>query len=591
MPLAGTRRAILSAVLRLLFLALFAAVSAQAQPVPADSSATPADSSVAPEADPFANALASVRSGPFEPLAAPLTGVVWAAPDSVEAAIDDLVAMRQAGVRAVRTGLLPGRVLGAADRLGIAVAQELPIADLPAERLIASLPQAEARFARALDLARQHPSARLFILARGVDTSDLRARPYFERLSALARERGPEGTRTAYLTRFVDDDRAADAVDLVLLDARGTDPLALLRRWRARHDTPVGLGAWGMGVAPGREGGWRRAGTEAHQARTAERTLDALLTMDAPPEAAFLSRWRDREERGVRAEVAGLRYGLQDAEGVRRPAMSVASGVFTGRQRVFAFDAGDASRARGSGLLVLLGWALALGLGALLAASPRLGGLVPQYFGRRDLYREAIQKGYGLSGGVTAGLAAFLSLAVGLVLATVVRAFGATDALAVATAGWEADAQSRLADLLGSAALLGLLLAVVYAAWLLFNVVWVGILAGRRRRLRTVQALSLVVWTRWPWLLLLIGAMAVASLSGPAAGPWAATLLVLALVIESIAAYRTMVDLTYVGAVSPARALGIGFAFPFLLLLIAAVAFLISAGAELGFLWHLAVRS
>ena len=583
-------------MLRLLFLALLLAVSARAQPAPtppADSAAAPprADSTAAPEADPFARAVSAIQAGPYAPLAPALAGVVWDAPDSTEAAIQDLVAMRQAGVRSVRTGLLPDAVLGAADRLGIAVAQELPFADLPAERLLAALPEAERLLAEALALAGRHPSARLFILARGVDTSDPRARPYFERLTALARERGPEGTRTAYLTRFVDDDRAAQTVDLVLLDARGMDPLALMRRWRARHETPVGLGAWGMGVVPGREGGWRRAGTEAHQGRTAERTLDAFLNMDAPPEVAFLSRWRDREERGARAEVAGLRYGLQDAEGLRRPAMEVASGVFTGRQRVFAFDAGAPARARGSGLLVLLGWTLALGLGTLLAVSPRLGGLVPQYFGRRDLYREAIQKGYGLSGAVTVGLATFLALAVGLVLATVLRAFGATDALAVATSGWEADAQSRLVSLVGSPALLGALLAVLYGAWLLFNVVWVGTLAGRRRRMRTVQALSLVVWTRWPWLLLLIGAMAVASLPGAASGPWAATLLVLALVVETIAAYRTMVDLTYVGAVSAARALGLGFAVPFLLILAGSIVFLVSAGAEIGFLWHLAVRS
>ena len=583
----------------LLFSLLLAATSAAQAPasgVPADTAAlaAPARAAALPDsaaqADPFARA-ARGPDGPYAPLAPALAGVVWAAPDSAVAAVADLVAMRQAGVRAVRTGLVPEAVLAAADRLGIAVAQELPFANLPAGPLARVLPEAERVLAEALDRARAHPSARLFILARGADTSDPAAVPFFERLTALARERGASGTRTAYLTRFVDDDVASGAVDLVLLDAREADPFAVLARWRARHEAPAGLGAWGAGVIPGREGGWRRAGTEAHQARTAEATLDALATARDAPEAAFYHAWRDADERDTRAAVAGLRYGLRAEDGSARPAFDVVSGWFTGRQRVFAFDAGPAQRSRGSGLVVLIGWGLVLGLGTLLATSPRLGGLVPQYFGRRDLYREAVQKGYGLSGGVTAGLAGLLALVVGLVGATVLRAVGATGALAVATSTWEAGAQARLAGLLESPALLGALLAGVYAAWLLFNVVWVGILAGRRRRLRTVQALSLVVWTRWWWVFLLLGAMLIASLPPEAAGPWAATLFVLALVVEAVAAYRTGVDLMYVSGAGAGRALGLGFAVPLVLALVGLGVLLANAGDEIGFLWHLAVRS
>lgn len=536
-------------------------------------------------------AAAAPATMPFAPLAEALAGVVWTPPDSLALAVEDLEAMRRAGIRAVRTGLVDDDILAAADRLGLSVAQTLPIADLPAAALMRIAPEAEALFTEALDRARPHPSARLFILARGVDTSDPRALPFFERMTALARERGAAGTRTAYLTRFVDDDQAASGVDLVLLDARGQDPFDLLRRWRATHETPVGLGAWGVGVAPGREGGWRRSGTLAHQARTVERVLNRFAVGDAPPEVAFLARWRDREERDARAAVADLRYGLIAEDGETRPALDVASGVFTGRQRVFAFDAGPPERARGSGLLVLFGWALALALGALLTASPRLGGLVPQYFGRRDLYREAVQKGYGLSGAVTATLAVLLALIVGVVGATILRAFGATDALAVATSGWEPESQRRITDLVGSPAILGMLIALLYAAWTLFNVVWVGVLAGKHRRLRSAQALSLVVWTRWPWLLLLLGAMLVSSLSPETAGPWAATLLVAAFVVETLAAYRTQVDLMFVGAVGPVRALAVGFGFPFVLVLVVGIAALIGAGDELGFLWHLAVRS
>ncbi|MEL6615743.1 MAG: hypothetical protein AAFQ43_08400, partial [Bacteroidota bacterium] len=262
-------------MLRLLPLLLaLASGAALAQSAPADSAAVQ-DSTAAPEA--------ARTATPFPPLAAPLAGVVWTAPDSLPLAVADLEAMRRAGIRAVRTELVEEGVLRAADRLGIAVAQTLPIADFPAPALSRLLPEAEALFTEALDRARPHASARLFILARGVDTSDPRAQPFFERLTALARERGAAGTRTAYLTRFVDDDCADAGVDLVLLDARGQDPFDLLRRWRATHDTPVGLGAWSAGVVPGREGGWRRSGTLAHQARTIETTLNRFATGDAPP--------------------------------------------------------------------------------------------------------------------------------------------------------------------------------------------------------------------------------------------------------------------------------------------------------------------
>lgn len=576
---------------RLLSLALLLAASAAAQPADTTRAPVPADTTAAVPSDPLAEALAAVPRGPHAPLAAPLAGVIWSVPETDGAAVEDLARMRQSGIRAVRTGLVSEAVLSAADRLGIAVAQELPVADVPASRLAARLAETEALFAEALDRARPHPSARLFILARGVDTSDRASRTFFERLDALAEARGAEGTRTAYLTRFVDDDRASGTVDLVLLDARGRDPFDLLARWRAQHETPVGLGAWGEGIVPGREGGWRRAGTEARQARAIERTLDRFLSMSAPPEVAFLARWRDREERGVRAEVADLRYGLLSEDGTERPALTVASGLFTGRQRVFAFDAGPPEAGPRSGLLVLIGWALVLGLGALITVSPRLSGLVPQYFGRRDLYREAVQKGYGLSTGTTVGLAALLALVVGLVGATVLRAFAATDALAVATASWEPDAQSRMVRLVGSPVVLGGLLAVLYSSWLLLNMTWVGILAGRRHRLRPAQAVSLVVWPRWPWLLLLIGAMLVASLSPGTAGGWAAVLLVAALVVEMLAAWRALVDLTYVGYVPQGKSLGLGFAIPFLVFLVGGVALLVTAGAEVGFLWHLAVRS
>ncbi|MGB3542484.1 MAG: hypothetical protein WBA11_06105, partial [Rubrivirga sp.] len=87
----------------------------------------------------------SVRIGPFPPIPSALAGVVWAAPDSTAAALEDLEAMRRVGVRQVRSGLVTDvRVLEAADRLGIAVWQDLPIKGLPASFLVRDAEEAEA---------------------------------------------------------------------------------------------------------------------------------------------------------------------------------------------------------------------------------------------------------------------------------------------------------------------------------------------------------------------------------------------------------------------------------------------------------------
>ena len=569
---------------------LAAAPPLAAQGLPADTAAL--GTAVPESAAPDSVAAPAPPARAFEPAPAALAGVLWAAPDSVERAVADLEAMHRAGIRAVRTALVEdAAILRAADRLGIALAQDLPVADLSTRALADTLDGTARLFADALARARRHPSARLFVLAQGVDTSDPRSRPYFERLTALARERGAPGTKTAYLTRFVESDRASQTVDLVLLDARGQDPFALLRRWRARHETPAGLGAYGEGVVPGREGGWREPGTLARQARSLETTLDALLTRPNPPAVAFLARWRDRDERGVRAAVANLRYGLLADDDTPRPAFAVAQGFFTGEQRVFAFDAGPRQDdARQTGGLVVFGWLLVLGLGALVAGSPRLSTLVPRYFSRRDLYREAVQKGYDLSTGVMAALAGVLALVAGAVGAAVVRALGHTDALAVAVSGLSPDAQQRTIDLAGSPFALVFVLATAYATWLLASVIWLGIISGRRR-LRPAQALALAVWPRWMWFGLLVLAMVLAATEGRMEGPFAAVVLALALTVETVASYRMLSDLSATIGVPTLRALGLGFAVPALVVLVGAAIAAAELSGAVGFLWHLATRS
>ena len=55
---------------------------------------------------------------------------------------------------------------------------------------------------------------------------------------------------------------------------------------------------------------------------------------------------------------------------------------------------------------------------------------------KRDLYREAVQRGFDLSAAGTAGLGLGLAFAVGVAGAAILRALGRTDALVAATASW-----------------------------------------------------------------------------------------------------------------------------------------------------------
>ena len=532
--------------------------------------------------------------GPFPPLAPALAGVVWDVPADTEAALDDLVAMRRAGVRAARTGLVADTlVLRAAGLLGVALWQDLPVEGLPAEFLRRRTGAVAEVLAEALDRARPYPAARHFGLARASDTSDPEARPYFEALTALARERGAAGTRTYFVSRFPESDRAAHTVDVVLLDARDADPVALLRRWRQNQETPAGLASLGVGVRPGQDGGWATVGTAAAQARALENAFTDLLTMADPPAAAFVYRWRDVTadvvERDQRAEVSGTRFGLLGPDDQPRPALDVARGFWTGTQRVFAFDAGPARGERRASPLLLLGWTLVLGLGVLYAGAPRLSGLAPRYFGRRDLYREAVQRGFDLSASETVGLAAVLALSVGVVGAAALRALARTDALVAATASWTVEGQGRLTSLLGHPMLLVAVVATAYAAWLLLVLIWLKAVNGRRR-LRPAQALSLAVWSRWAWIPLMVVSLVLGSIDAGLATVLAPALLAVGLLVEVVAGYRMMWDLHAVTYVPPARAVLLGFGVPFLLGVAGLVALAATSSDEMGFLWHLATR-
>lgn len=532
-------------------------------------------------------------------MASTLRGMVWQPPDSIDTALDDLLEMRQMGVRVIRTPVIADTLLlRAADLLGIAFYQDLPIANLPAPRLIDTLAFAERELMEMLRRAGRFRSARHFGLAQYVDTSDPQARSYFERLVELIRTQGPAGSEAYYLSRFPNDDLCDRTVDFVLLDARQADPVVLLRQWSRRHETPAGIGAFGAPLRPGKEGGWLEVGTPSSQARTLENGLGSILDEPNMPTALFIYRWRDAKGGGSglnqRARVEGVVFGLNGpvVYSLDRPALEVVRGFFTATQRVFAFDAGNAgSETRSAALMVLIGWLLLMGMGMVYWIAPRFGPLSSKYFVRHDLYRESIQRGYDLDAGLNAVIGIVLSLAGAVVGGSSLRALGRTDTLSTAVSSWSLEAQTRLNQLLGEPFLLILLLALCYGLWLLFNILWLFFLAGRRHRVRAQQALTLVVWSRWAVLVLMVCAMILAALPPKAATALSPVLLFIWLCVEIVATGRMLNDFGHVTRVPMQRAILLGYGAPLGVITVLLLVFFVGGQAELGFLWHLATRN
>ncbi len=532
--------------------------------------------SLAQQAEP--SAVPAPEEGVQEEMA---RGVVWRQPDELNAALRDLQAMRDAGVTAVRTDLVTrAPILRTADIFGLDLYQDLPIADLPAGRLADTLAFAQRELRTALTLAQQHPSARAFGLARFADTSTPTACAYFRILTDLVRSEGPPGTQTYYVSRFVEDDVCAETVDLVLLDARERDPMRLVERWRAAHGTPVGLGYFGTSVDDEVGGGYRTPRSRAAQARTLENGLGALFSMP-PPAAVFVYRWRD----GVEAP-----FGLLASDGTARPAFDVLRGFYTGRQRVFAFDAGAEPVAReGASTFVLIGWALAILLALLLWMAPRFRQIAPRYFTRHAFYRESLQRGRAVEDWANFGLMVAVVLSAGLIGAVALEAAAQTVVVEAAMSGMRPEAQARVLGVLGAPWATILLVGAVYAVWLGLNMLWLLVLTGRRHRIRPSQALTLVVWSRWQVLALMVGAVLLAAQS-EATLRWVPGLLSLWVLAEFASSVRVLYDFGRVTRVSMPRALVLGLGVPLGLTAIFGVVALLSVQPELTFLWHLATK-
>ncbi len=130
-----------------------------------------------------------------------------------------------------------------------------------------------------------------------------------------------------------------------------------------------------------------------------------------------------------------------------------------------------------------------------------------------------------------------------------------------------------------------------FGLWLLFNIFWLNVLTGRRRRIRAQQALTLVVWSRWPVVLLMVWAMMLAALPPRTATALAPLLLFVWLGVEIVATGRMLNDFAHVTRVPMQRAILLGYGAPLGVIAVILIVLFVGVQAELGFLWHLATRS
>jgi len=517
---------------------------------------------------------------PLNASAQRLWGVVWAPPESLAEARAELRQIRMVGFEAVRTGALPDALLVTTDSLGLTVFADLPYDYPTAVSLGRSLPGAQQTLARLSAQARRHPSLRYVGLSRRPDTSDPATCAVLGKLAQSARN---GGLRPYYLTAFVEGDRCAGEVGLVLLSARDeAEPERRLRRWQRAHTTPVGLGLVGTWVQQNTQG-LRAPHSPEAQARLLEGFFTRADTLTVP---IFLYRWRDGTG-GTLDDPFRRSYGLVKQNGKARPALGVVRGFLAGTQTAFAFESGRSGTGRGPAPVFYF-WGALLCLGITYAAEPRVRTLAPRYFRARSFYRESLRDARDTLALPTLALALTVTIATGVVVASLAEVLRELPAFELLFALGPPGLARLLAGLVGRPWLLVLFVVILQAAFFAYWSFLFFVLTRRRYFLSLSQALGFIVWPLWTAIPLAGAALAVRTLPGAQAttaalvvgGLWLATIL--------WAALRTLLDLAAAARVPFNRVLMLILLHP-LVIAGAALAFVVvDAGPRLAFFLHLA---
>ena len=513
---------------------------------------------------------------------APLKGMVWTPPDDRIQAVQDMYAMAEAGVEAVRADFFRhDDVLDIADTLGLHIYLDLPFSRLSVSGLADTLASAEASLGAALDIARRHASIRAIGLAGHSDTSDPAACAWFERLSGRLHEAAPD-LSAYYVTLFSEDDACTNAVDFVLLDVLDrSDPSAWIEK---AGMSSAGVGALGAGVRHDVPRGLLSPFSQERQARYFEDTLPGLL--DSSLRAVFVYRWRDRPFSGIASDP--VRYGLHTPDGSARAAFEVISGIFSGRRTVFAFDEGTPPP-EPFPWTILFGWMIILVFGAGYAFSPRFRYMLPRYFRSHAFFVEAVYTKRENLPGINFAIFFMLVVTTGSTGVLILYNLVETDAFMVAMHHLPPFVPSFVGQMIDKPVLCFLLTGSIHVLVLgIWAILWSLILRFGARIVRMRQVLMVIAWAHWPYLLVMAGAMVASSLPAPS-GQIATALAIVWICFGLFSFIQVLVDIWLM-----ARAGGLLFPgallHPFVWVFFLLFNTLLRYPSEVAFVWHAALR-
>lgn len=438
---------------------------------------------------------ASAPSSSPEP---PALGVVWTPPSTSPEALRALARINRTGANAVRLTRLPSDTVAArAAALGLALYVDLPVRSVSASQLPRALQRAAPALRRLRRLARRHASVRHIGLAHTTDTAVPRACDVLQRWTQRIRGWTPP-MQTYVVTPFSSPARhCRSATDQTLLDVR--DHPSPAKPWRTlqAQGASVGIGAVGTWVHPSLPAAASGAHTATAQAFSLQQTLSQIWGPEGPPPPTlFVFAWQDP----TLTAFPNRQYGLHTADGSPRPAASVVRGFYTQTQRVFAFTPGHTSPSTPP-FLILLGWALVMGLGIVYAQNLPVRQTLARYFTAPGFYRDALRDGRDRSVGTNALLWAGLSGAVGIVAAQSAHLAAQSRAAGLVLSALPDPAASVLGHGLSQPALAGIVASLL---WLFLLGTWGGGLmaaAHRHSSISLPQLLAVVAWPCWPLLL------------------------------------------------------------------------------------------
>jgi hypothetical protein len=214
----------------------------------------------------------------------------------------------------------------------------------------------------------------------------------------------------------------------------------------------------------------------------------------------------------------------------------------------------------------------------------------PRYFSAHWFYRDAVREGRDVFFGASTVLLIALGAAFGLTLSVILNELRESQAFVVAVAWLPRSMQDVVITLLADRWVLIVLAGCAYAVGIILWTIVLSLASKRGYRISSGQALMLVLWPRWPLLLVMAAAMVLGSSSTTSAQ----AVLVLAAgwgVASTLAAMRTIVDFVLVTRIPIPFTLPCLLFNPGVVVMLVILLLLLPFGPEARYLWHFATRA